>query len=122
MSILSSAYRSAARTLQLPLTGPLYARSRLTSSKAGPSPDVAPASQSVKDLVPEEAKDILTAEVVSGAPGMLMFRRGYALYPLLDSSHPSQRILLRIRICSPVTTSRCTNLPAHTKHYAVWWS
>lgn len=78
MSFLSRVCQSAPRTLQAPLTGSLSTRLRFASSKVGASTssDVAPIGQSVKDLVAEGAKDLVTAEVVSGAPGMLMFRLG----------------------------------------------
>lgn len=75
MTVLSNACRSASRTLRVPLIGSLSVKPRFTSSKAGSSSEVAPAGQSVKDLtgIPEEAKDLVTAEAISGAPGMQAF-------------------------------------------------
>lgn len=70
MSILSSAGRSLTSSLRTSLRSPALTGSRLASSSAtGPSAsEVAPAGQTVKDLIPEDAKDLVSAEVVSGAP------------------------------------------------------
>lgn len=73
MSILSSACRSLTGSLRAPLSGPLSTSLRYASSSAGgsSSSEVAPAGQSVKDLVPEARTDLVQAEVISGAPRAL---------------------------------------------------
>lgn len=73
MSILSSAGRSVTSSLRTSLRGSVSASSRLASSNAtgSSSSEVAPAGQAVKDIIPEDAKDLVTAEVVSGAPRTL---------------------------------------------------
>lgn len=73
MSILSSAGRSLASSIRTSLRSSVPAGSRLASSSAtgSSSSEVAPAGQAVKDLIPEDAKDLVTAEVVSGAPRTL---------------------------------------------------
>ena len=69
MSILSSATRSLTRTsLRSSIASTSSATSqRWNSSTASSSAEVAPAGQSVKDLVPETPAGLVQAEVVSGA-------------------------------------------------------
>jgi hypothetical protein len=111
MASLSSACRSATRTLRVPLASSLSTGLRFTSSRVGASTssssDVGPAGQSVKDLVAEEAKDLVTAEVVSGAPGMLMIRwvcTGFAAGELTHSLSRESAVELQhraVRIYQP---------------------
>lgn len=73
MSILASASRTLTSSLRASTAPSLSYSARLGSTNASgsSSSEVTKASESLKDLVAEEPKEVLTAEVVSGAPGKL---------------------------------------------------
>lgn len=65
-----AAGRSLTSSLRLSLRATPASTTRFASSAAAgsSSSDVTPAGQTIKDLVPEDAKAFVTAEAVSGAP------------------------------------------------------
>ncbi|KAF8315920.1 hypothetical protein DL93DRAFT_819875 [Clavulina sp. PMI_390] len=77
MSVLSRTGGSLAQSLRAslrPSFTPLGTRFASSNASASSSSEVAPAGQTAKDLVAEDSKDLVTAEVVSGAPHELQHR------------------------------------------------